>query len=422
MKTVRSLILFLTLFIGVPSIAMDCDICYETIPVGHSSMLMCPNKVCSEAHSTCKECWLKHFKEGQCVYACNSTSECVICHKDFIKNGAVTDTRCCSLDCSHFVCYACIKYEDDYACSVCNRNHDTEAIRKIKSPRNSGEAKKTLEAFLLVNNKKQYPINNMVNGKKPVKPIAPVKPILVENCPICRNDRRVEDFHSIGCHVHHRYCIHCLPGILTRYHNCPACNQHINHDDRIRLTDEIARHKGDHILPSQKSFIRVGGLIGLSVFVLPWVAHYWSKYHLQSSLDALKHSAQTKTNTLLDFEFDGDNGVALLGLQESFDIMLILHNVTSKEKRIAIQSAVEQYDIALRNAYDRIVSTYYYQPVANFEQKEPQLVQELRACTEQINKLVTNYTQELGSPMRNMLLGLGAGALFGIGILQITKS
>ena len=87
--------------------------------------------------------------------------------------------------------------------------------------------------------------------------------------------------------------------------------------------------------------------------------------------------AHIKTNTLLDFEFDGDDGAVFLGLQESFDVNYILSALKTEQQRTALRIAIEQYDVALRDVHDRVVSTYYYQPAAKFEQEEPKLVQSL---------------------------------------------
>lgn len=155
-----------------------------------------------------------------------------------------------------------------------------------------------------------------------------------------------------------------------------------------------------------------------SVAALSWIAHYWSKYSLQSTLHAIKTAAQIKTDMLLNFEFDCDNGT-FLGLQESFDINLILSALKTERQRITLKTAIEHYDSALCNTYNRIVSSYYYQSATKFEEKELELVQELRKCTEEINRLTTSYTEELGSPLHNMFIGVGVGMLSGIGILNI---
>ena len=277
MKTVRSLILFVTLFIGIPSVAMDCGICYETISLERPILSLCPNEICVQAHLTCKECLLDYLKTKQiCPYGCGS---------------------------------------------------------HLKTP--------------------------------PFTPFTYFTPSHAKTI---------------------------LPPTIS---SVPL------------------------ISANQKIFV----LSALSVAVLPWIAHCWSKYCLQSTLRAVNTAAQLKTDMLLSFEFDCDGDcTALLGLQESFDINRILPTLNTELRRTTLKSAIEQYDVALRKAYDRIISVYYYQPVANFEQKEPELVQDLKACTEQINQLVTNYTQELGSPLRNMFLGIGVGMLSGIGILQITNS
>jgi len=269
MKIIRSLIVIFTLIIGLPSVAMECEICYEPISVERPRVAMCPSTICANAHSTCKACWFDYLKKNHvCPYGCGN-------------NLILTDTT-------------------------------------------------NLPAYLQ------------------------------------------SDLAS--------------PILLSR--------------DTIKFA-----------------------LAGLSVAVLPWIVHYWSKYRLQSKLHALNSAASVKTDMLLGFEFDCDgDSAAFLGLQESFDIARILQGITTDEQRTALQTAIEHYDVSLRNAYDRIVSTYYYQPAANFAQKEPQLVQELNTCTEQINQLIMDYAQDMGNPMRNMFLGIGVGVLSGIGIFKITKS
>lgn len=278
MKIIRSLILFATLFIGIPSFAMDCTICLEPISANRPILSLCPNEVCSQANPACKEClsqWLEK-KQVLCPQGCGSN----------LKTPPFT-----------------LFY-----------NFTPSHTKTILPPRLSSQ------------------------------------PLISQN---------------------------------------------------------------------QKMFV----LGALSVAVLPWIAHYWSQYCLQSTLRAINNAAQLKTDMLLSFEFDCDaDNTAFLTLQESFDINRILPTLNTELRHTTLKAAIEQYDVVLRKVYERIIRVYYYQPIANFEKKEPELVQELKACTEQINQLVMKYSQELGSPLRNIFFGIGVGILSGIGILNIANS
>lgn len=236
------------------------------------------------------------------------------------------------------------------------------------------------------------------------------------DCEICLEpmsaaDSKIAECSNKKCAQANLTCNKCLCDWLQRSQLCPhGCGSNLKMiPSKLSFFSPLS--------PDQKIFV----LGACSVAALSWIAHYWLKYSLQSTLYAMKTAAQTKTDMLLNFEFDCDNGT-FLGLQESFNINQILSALKTERQRITLKTAIEQYDIALRNTYDRIVSNYYYQSATKFEQEETMLIQELRKRTEEIDQLVIQCTQALGTPLRNIFLGVGVGMLSGIGILNSTKS
>jgi len=225
--------------------------------------------------------------------------------------------------------------------------------------------------------------------------------VLVEKTAGC-NYMTCGQYTNYGCG--HTFCWICLGPSVN--HRC------LNNNCGIWVADHATRAAQRDVL--YKLTLIATGAASVAFVGYSTVYQTWSQ---KRKLSLLAQAADQAVEKLLAIEFElFDEGNSLITLQEQFDIASILKIIKSDEKREALKSAIEAYDVSLKAVHDTISSAkYYHQTPEYFAKNEPKLTQNLYADLDRLKQVLSSCQSDICLSWKKLIGMSGLFACAAIG-------